>query len=558
MRACLIPAALLLGGSFLEAAPLPSAQAERSRTHSDVARSPGEARAFAVQLLNIVNQIAEQYVRPVSHADLTEAALRGLYEAARLPVPADLGARIRQADTRSVPSIGFEAGGLPGGGGWSGPVAASPLFDLVRKVRLDVGEAESLQGQVPLLICCQAMARTLDPHSGIVTASEQRRTLDQECDGVGLELEENAGAGPVLIRAVQLGGPAQRAGLRPSDEIVRIDGKLVRGQSSGELLLRLNQAAPSPPAGPPGGPDASVPLPSSPAPVKVTFRHADDRAERTTELQRERFRAETVLGVSRRDDNSWNYEIDTRRHIAHVRLATLAKGTPDDLREVLSELHSGGMRGLILDLRWCPGGFLAESVEVAGLFLGSGPDGTALTVATVRARGKEDTVYRSINGEGGEGKFRDLPLIVLINGETSGGAELIAAALQDHGRARVAGQRSRGKGSVQTPVPLPGVPQVGMKLTTGTFLRPSGKNLHRFPESRPSDDWGVCPDTGLEFRISADLSAGLKRWWLDQGLRPGASNKRLPLDDPLGDPQRQAALAALLAQLDGQARARAE
>jgi hypothetical protein len=146
--------------------------------------------------------------------------------------------------------------------------------------------------------------------------------------------------------------------------------------------------------------------------------------------------------------------------------------------------------------------------------------------------------------------FLGFRTVVLVNGETSGGAELIAAALQDNQRARVAGQRTRGKASVQglfetnqtyrTPYSL------RMKLSTGMLLRPSGRNLHRFANSTPADDWGVRPDTGLENRVSADLSRQLEAWWLLQTLRPGTSNESLPLDDPATDPQQQAALQALV------------
>jgi carboxyl-terminal processing protease len=179
-------------------------------------------------------------------------------------------------------------------------------------------------------------------------------------------------------------------------------------------------------------------------------------------------------------------------------------------------------------------------VEVARLFLDEG------TVATVRSRGQADLVYRA----GSAGKYRDFPLVVLVNGDTSGGAELIVAALQDHHRVRVAGQRTLGKGSVQTPMHLLGVAGVGLKLTSGTFLRPSGKNLHRFTDSTRADDWGVRPDAGLEFRVSPDLSRQLRQWWLLQTLRPASSIERLPLDDPRADPQRVAALEALTEEIN--------
>src|SRR5262249_43823320 len=135
--------------------------------------------------------------------------------------------------------------------------------------------------------------------------------------------------------------------------------------------------------------------------------------------------------------------------------------------------------------------------------------------------------------------------------ETSGGAELIAAALQDHGRASVAGRRTRGKASIQNTLVIPGT-DANLKLTTGSFLRPSRQNLHRFPESKPSDPWGVRPDAELECRVRPGLGRRLKGGWLLQSLGPGEDKEILPLDDPANDPTRQAALQALRDKVGGQ------
>ena len=95
-------------------------------------------------------------------------------------------------------------------------------------------------------------------------------------------------------------------------------------------------------------------------------------------------------------------------------------------------------------------------------------------------------------------------------------------------------------------------------MTSGTIVRPSGKPLHRFPDSKPDDPWGVQPDPGHEFRVSADVSRALRTWWEEQTMRPGSSTKRLPLDDPLVDPQRNAALEALTELVNRKDRAQAE
>jgi hypothetical protein len=99
---------------------------------------------------------------------------------------------------------------------------------------------------------------------------------------------------------------------------------------------------------------------------------------------------------------------------------------------------------------------------------------------------------------------------------------------------------------------------MGMKLTSGTFVRPSGKNLHRFPESTATDDWGVRPDEEMEFRVSPELNRQLRAWWQEVTLRPGSSRERLALDDPGADAPQQAALRAVLGALEKKGPAKAE
>jgi C-terminal processing protease CtpA/Prc len=535
MRVSLILIAGVLGVGLAMGAPGP--RAPRPRTPEGAERT--RSRHFAQQLLGIVDQIADQYVRPVSREALLSAALVGLYEAARIPVPRDLRPRIRRAFRWY--ERGLTSTAVPG----QQAVVATPageetLEDLVREVREEVICAQTLQRAQPeeqqrvlVLACCKAMGRILDPYTTVITAAEQQRTfgLDPECYGVGLELNDVSGLAPPTVVAVQMGGPAQRAGLRPGDRITHLGGKPVRRAPPPGLLALRNQriSATVPPVIPAAGKK-----PAEPRAIRLTYRRTGS-AERSVELWPERFRPETVLGVARRDDNTWNYFVDAKARIAHVRITALGRGTADELRGVLSELDERGkLGGLILDLRWCPGGYLNEAVDTADLFLGNG------VIARLRSRGREEQVYRSTAAN----KPRAFPLVVLVNAETSGGAELITAALQDAGRAGVVGQRTLGKASVQTPLHL-GVADVAMKLTSGTFRRPNGKNLHRFPESKPRDDWGVIPEEEGDCRVSADLGRRLCEWWLAQSLRPGGSCERLPLDDPSADPQRQIALALL-------------
>src|SRR5262249_23046133 len=180
-----------------------------------------------------------------------------------------------------------------------------------------------------------------------------------------------------------------------------------------------------------------------------------------------------------------------RIKIAHSRIAGLNRGVADDLHEVL-ERHEEELGGLILDLRWCPGGFLDEALGIAGLFLGD------VVLATVTSRNEKPHEYHNVQAK----RFLDLPLVVLVNGQTSGGAELIAAALQAHQRAAVAGQHTRGKTSVQTTL-FASLPGATIRLTSGEFVRPGDKAPQPASAGR-RNHWHVCPSPQLEHRISAD------------------------------------------------------
>jgi carboxyl-terminal processing protease len=516
MRRLLASVAVLLGGSLLLVVAAP---VSREPVKPPAADAQAEAETYAQLLHYTVQAVTMRYVRPVPREQLLTAALKGLYEAAGAPLPGGLAADLAKAKTDA------------------------DVLRLLARARAGLGNPEPLRNDGALLASCRAIARSLDPYSAVVTGEDLRRGsgVDQR-DGVGVELADNLGVGPLRIKNVLPGGSAQQAGVRPDDEITHILGKPVAGKTSAEALILLNfgelkesNDAPLPapgvikPAGfTPPEPEATT--------VEVTLRSPGAKKPRTVTLERRSFRPETVLGVMRKEDNTWDYLCDRPNKIAHVRLGNLGNGTALEFRLALSSLQDAGLRGLVLDLRWCPGGYLTESVNVASLLLGE------CVVATVHNRDEHDNKFTS---EAGDNKFTKFPVVVLINGETSGGAELIAAALQDNHRAKVMGQRTVGKASIQTMVGLP-AGNAGLKLTSGTFLRPSGKNLHRSPESRPGDDWGVRPDEGLEERVSPELSHQLKAWWQEQTLRPGTSNEALPLDDPSADPQRAAAVKVLL------------
>lgn len=238
----------------------------------------------------------------------------------------------------------------------------------------------------------------------------------------------------VVIREVLPGSPADRAGLGPGDELITIDGKAVAGQSRDQVMPRLF-----------GQPGSRLAL-------RIRFAEGD---RREIELRREFVDRPLVEG-------RW-----LPGAIAHVRLRALSETTVAQFNETFLGLirKQRAPRALILDLRDNHGGVLDAAVQLADLFVAEG------TLLSLRGRVESERT-RYMAQPRSQVLEQDLPLVVLINGETTAGAESIAAALQDHRRALLIGQRSRGAGLLYSVFKLPD--QRGLKLAIGHLYRPTG------------------------------------------------------------------------------------
>jgi carboxyl-terminal processing protease len=253
---------------------------------------------------------------------------------------------------------------------------------------------------------------------------------------------------------------------------------------------------------------------------------------------------ESAFGVWRTADDKWDCLLDRQAKIGYIRVGPIETGLEKRVSEMLAELAKQGCRALILDLRWCPGGYVEPGTQIAGMFL---PDGSviskmAFTNTASSGRGGD------LHAPQGGGQYSKLPLVLLVGNETTGGGELIASALRDNDRCVVIGQRTYGRATIQNVIDA-GFAGLQFRITVGTSLRPNGKNRHRSAESQPTDDWGIRPDQGLEVPITADKSAELRRQAELHGLRPAGSREALPFDDPAGDPYRLEALKYLRARL---------
>jgi C-terminal peptidase prc len=471
--------------------------------------SPEQAQLFARQLKTTLDLIVKQYARPVSRPELVHAALKGLSKASGTALPATLLADLKKADADD-----------------------DQVLQLIIQTRQRLGNPRPLREDRALTVGLRAALQSLDPYSLLIDDLVYSIPSNNFVDRVGLELAEHRVREPLRVQTVIPGGPAQVAGIRPGDLITHLEGRAVVNmpvQQAGAAWRLLTQA-------------------DRGQSYQLTLQPRGATKPRKVTLKPREFKAETVFGVDRDRDNTWRYWLDRKEKIAYLRLGELKYNTAADLQQVLAGLHKEGLRGLLLDLRWCPGGLLDEAVDVAALFVGDRP------IATIDYRdGRKVTCTRRQRRMGpGAATFADFPVVALVNGETRGGGELIAAALQDYQRGVIAGQRTVGKGSVQNALrSLRGdyhqpLANRAVRLSVGVFRRSNGKNLQRFASSKTGDDWGVRPDAALELAVSARLSAKLGEWWLLHSIRPGTSDAALPIDDPANDPQRAFAGKALL------------
>ena len=250
----------------------------------------------------------------------------------------------------------------------------------------------------------------------------------------------------------------------------------------------------------------------------------------------------TVKGFQRGADHRWNFILDPTQKIGYVQITQFGTSTPQELRDVVESQKQQGLQGLILDLRFCPGGMLEAAVAVSKLFLSEG------TVVSLHSRSGEPTTIKA----DATGALGDFPLVVLVNGQTASAAEIVAGALQDNRRAIVIGTRSVGKGSVQTLIKLD-EGSGAIKLTTAQYRLPSGRNIDRRTGEM---SWGINPDEGYFVPLEQAQSNALleRRQKRDIISDKGSANAKAEvtpeaIEAQEADPQLAAALKTLTARL---------
>jgi carboxyl-terminal processing protease len=297
----------------------------------------------------------------------------------------------------------------------------------------------------------EGMLQRLDPHSMLLRPEVYRAMRDEttgEFDGVGLEVSQEADA--IVVVAPLADSPAERAGILAGDRIVAVDGIPTKEMPVGEATRRMKGAAGSQ--------------------VVLTVERAGLREPRSFTLVRDHVRTTSV---------DWRL-LDRGAGTVYVRIRTFQDRTDRELRQALEGARKeigGPIQGLVLDLRNNPGGLLDQAVKVADRFLSKG------VIVSTESRGKQPEVEQAHEKDTEPG----YPVVLLVNRGSASASEIVAGALQDHGRAVVAGVKTYGKGSVQTIVELED--GSALKLTVARYFTPN----HRSIQER-----GIVPDVLVE------------------------------------------------------------
>lgn len=321
----------------------------------------------------------------------------------------------------------------------------SEVLDMVRKNYVDdVDTTKLIQGAI------SGMIKSLDPHSSFMTPDVYKE-LEVETQGQfgGLGIEIMILKDVLTVVSPIEDTPAFKAGLKPGDQIVKIDGQSTKNIDITEAVKKLR------------GPKDSK--------VTITIMRANTTAPKDITLTRAIIQIKSVK-FKKMEDN-----------IGYLRITAFQEKTADDLRKALKDLNgkSKPVKALILDLRNDPGGLLTQAIEVSDVFLKSG------VIVSTRGRAKGMETKSVAKDDGDE---PTCPIIVLVNEGTASAAEIVAGALQDNNRALIVGTQTFGKASVQTVIPLED--GSALKLTTARYYTPKGRSIQAE---------GITPDIVVKY-----------------------------------------------------------
>lgn len=418
------------------------------------------AGADANMVREAIQRLDQYYVEAADYRELANGALLAMEVLADTPQAADSFENLSDDGKREKFLSAIR--GMRENIARKQQVGSLDLLFLLNHVLRESDRSVKLPAEVVAVEFADGMLNELDKFSSMIwphdLADFEKHTRGHFY-GVGIQITKEIGE-PLEVVTPLAGTPAYRAGIKPGDTIIAVDGrrtedlgidKLVRmimGEEGTKVTLRIER-------------QGRV----KPFDVSVT---------------REKITIRTVKGWRRVNDDGWQYSLGSNG-VGYVRCSQFSEQTAEELNEALEQLNGDEVDALVLDLRWNPGGLLSSAVEVADEFLN---DHRRIVSTKGRQARYED------RSAGPRGEYLDKPLVVLVNDASASAAEIVSGALQDWDRAIVVGERTYGKGSVQHVIRIR--PERAMlKLTTAYYYLPHGRLLHR---ANGKDKWGVDPD----------------------------------------------------------------
>ena len=315
--------------------------------------------------------------------------------------------------------------------------ATALVAEVIDRVRREY--VDSIDDRKIVASAIRGILKDLDQHSSYLDTTQYddiRISTSGNYTGVGLDVSVDEGK--VTVVSPLEGAPAARAGILPGDVVVSVDNVPVDGKNVEDTVSRMRGDV---------GTEVTVDVLRQGSEVPLRFA-----------LTRTQVQVQTVLSEY------------LGNGLAYVRLSSFAENTPRDLNRAvraLEEQNGGELHGLVLDLRSNPGGVLDAAVQVADAFIADG----MIVSGTGRVRQARFEEFAHAGD-----LLESVPTVVVVNGGSASASEIVAGALQDHGRARIVGERTYGKGSVQTVMPLG--EGSAIKLTTSRYLTPSGRSIN--------------------------------------------------------------------------------
>lgn len=392
----------------------------------------------------------------------------------------------------------------------------------------------------------------LDDFSAIIWPDELsrfNRMTEGKFIGVGIQIQMDDETQMIKVVTPLEGTPAQQAGIKAGDLIKKINGQSAVGISLNQAVDQIT-----------GHANSNVTIT-----VERETGKTDEKGDKLTEdldfpLVRRTIPQPSVKGWRRLGpkEDQWDWFVDSDRRIGYIRLLQFTDDTTTDLRNAIDAMKSapGGLNGLVLDLRYNPGGLLTEAVSVSNTFIDKGTIVSTQGVANVTPSEVKSAIA-------GESMLGSLPLVVLINEGSASASEIVSGAIRHYAdkgevNAVVLGQRSFGKGSVQNVWPL--APNAKMKLTTQYYKLPDGRILHKKPGQKI---WGVDPHLSISMLPEQESDALKLRQ--DADVMAIDANGNVVEDKPRPDPKKliedgvdlqlQTALVLLQLQTGGTAQA---